>query len=167
VLSRIGPLGLSVLSLLASFVIVLTAGGVLATSSNPAPTPPPTPRPPTPTTVHINIAALQAGRDVDVPEGVEARLHTGAPPPLATATPYSGPATPSAGPATPSSGPATPSSGAATPGGQSATLLCLTLSEQWSLRNPSRVWTRVGEAYCRSVDPRRRPEVTVVLERKR
>ena len=38
-LSRFGPLGLSVLSLLAAFVIVLTAGGVLATSSNPAPTP--------------------------------------------------------------------------------------------------------------------------------
>ena len=67
-LSRFGPLGLSVLSLLAAFVIVLTAGGVLATSSNPAPRPTPT-RAPRPTTVDIDIAALQAGRDVDVPEG--------------------------------------------------------------------------------------------------
>jgi hypothetical protein len=142
VLSRFGPLGLSVLSLLAAFVIVLTAGGVLATSGNPAP-PAPTPtRAPRPTTLSINIAALQAGRDVDVPEGVKPSLRTGA------------------------SG-ATATSGPEMSGERSATLLCLTLSDQWSLPSRSRVWTRSGMAYCRSIDPQRQSEVTVVLESKR
>ncbi len=138
-LSRFGPLGLSVLSLLAAFVIVLTAGGVLATSSNPAPTPT---RVPKLTTVDIDIAALQAGGDVDAPEGVKAGLPAAAPPPLAT------------GSATATSGPGM---------SQPATRLCLTLSDRWSLRDPSRVWTKDGKAYCRSIDPQR-PEVTVVLE---
>jgi hypothetical protein len=145
VLSRFGPLGLSVLALLASFVIVLTAGGVLATSSNPAP-PPPTPRAPELTTVEIDIAALQAGRDVDVPQGVTATLRTTTPPPLGTSTATSGPAT---------------------SGGQAVTLLCLTLSDQWSLPRQSRAWTKDGRVYCRSIDPGQQPEVPVVLERTR
>jgi hypothetical protein len=142
VLSRLGPLGLSVLSLLAAFVIVLTAGGVLATSSNPAP-PAPTPtKAPKLTTVDIDIAALQAGGDVDAPEGVKASLPAAAPPPLGTGNP------------TAPSGP-----GMSTP----ATRLCLTLSDRWSLWDPSRVWTKDGMAYCRSIDPQQ-PEITVVLE---
>lgn len=138
-LSRLGPLGLSVLSLLASFVIVLTAGGVLATSGNPAPPAPAPTRAPKPTTVDINIAALQAGRDVDVPEGVKASLRTGAP----------------------------SASGPGMSGDQPATRLCLTLSDQWSLRNPSRNWNKDGTDYCRPIDPQRQPEVSVVLESKR
>ena len=140
-LSRFGPLGLSVLSLIAAFVIVLTAGGVLATSSNPA-TPAPTPtRAPRPTTVTINIAALQAGRDVDVPEGVRPSLRISAPPPLAGATPTSGPGL---------------------SGGQGVALLCLTLSDRWTLWDPSHVWTKDGKAYCRAIDPQQ-PEIKVVL----
>ena len=139
-LSRLGPLGLSVLSLLAAFVIVLTAGGVLATSSNPAP---PTPtKVPKLTTVDIDIAVLQAGGDVDAPEGVKAGLPAAAPPPLGTGNP------------TAPSGPGM---------SQPATRLCLTLSDRWSLWDPSRVWTKDGTAYCRSIDPQQ-PEIKVVLE---
>ena len=138
-LSRLGPLGLSVLSLVAAFVIVLTAGGVLATTSNPAPTPT---RAPKLTTIDIDIAALQAGGDVDAPEGVKAALPAAPPPPLATGNP------------TAPSGPGM---------SQPATRLCLTLSDRWSLWDPSRVWTKDGAAYCRSIDPQQ-PEIKVVLE---
>ena len=133
-LSRLSPLGLSVLALLASFVIVLTAGGVLATTGNQAP-PPPTPAVPKPTPVDIDIAALQAGRDVDVPDGVE---------PTVTPAAVSGPIA-----------------------GESMSRLCLTLSDKWSLRNPSGAWQKDGKAYCRLINPRRQPEITIVLETRR
>ena len=146
-LSRIGPLGLSVLALVASFVIVLTAGGVLATSSNQPPPPPPPTRAPQRTTLALNLAALPpGGGDVEVTRGVRASLRTSEPPPLATATATAGPSTPG--------------------GGQSAALLCLTLSDQWSLPS-SRAWTKDGRTYCRSVDPQRRAEINVVLDRTR
>ena len=122
-----------------AFVIVLTAGGVLATTSKPAPTPT---RAPKLTTIDIDIAALQAGGDVDAPEGVKAGLPAAAPPPLAT-------------------GNLPPRPARVCP--QPATRLCLTLSDRWSLWDPSRVWTKDGKVYCRSIDPQQ-PEIKVVLE---
>jgi hypothetical protein len=147
VLSRFGPLGLSVLALVASFVIVLTAGGVLATSRNQPPPLTPT-KTPQRTTFALNLAALPPdGGDVEVTDGVRVSLRTSAPPPLATAPPTAGPSTPG--------------------GGQSAALLCLTLSDRWSLPSGSRAWTKDGRTYCRSVYPQRSSEINVVLERTR
>lgn len=145
-LSRFGPLGLSVLSLLASFVIVLTAGGVLATTGNQAPSPPtstksPHPKAPDQQSFPVNVAAWPPGQDVPITDGVSARVLPSAPPPPGSATATSG----------------------------SATELCVTLSNKWSLPSQSsdwtkhRAWTKARVQYCRSVDPRQ-PEITIVLE---
>ncbi len=146
-LSRLGPFGLSVLALAASFVIVVTAGGVLAATgigtADQVPTPAPTgtrapASVPTGSDVvpfAVDVADLDGGRTLQPVEGV---------------TFYRGPAS--------------DASGAQMSDGR--VLLCVTLSGAWSLpRSTLRRWTDYHGDRCRPVQPG--VELEVSLERVR
>jgi hypothetical protein len=133
-LSRLGPVGLSVLALAASFVIVVTAGGVLAAAgigtADQAPTPAPTgtraPPPAQPADVFpVDVADLAGGRTLE---------------PVAGVTFYRGPA---------------PDDAAAQMSDDSGrVLLCVRLSDAWSLPRPTlRHWTDHHGDRCRPVQP--------------
>jgi hypothetical protein len=149
-LSRFGPRGLSVLALAASFVIVFTAGGVLAAAGvgtgRQAPTPTPTPptRPPATAPadpnfidVAIDVDDLAGGETLRSVDGVTFRLRT------------------------------VPGAGAEmSGGGVQRTLLCATLPDDWTLPSATlRHWSLYDGDHCRPVQPG--AKIRVRLERVR
>jgi hypothetical protein len=154
-LSRFGPLGLSVLALVASFVIVFTGGLVFATDTSPTHAPSgsatPAPQGQTPAhqaqprtltlTVSFDTGQLQPGDATEIAPGVTLRASRG-PAPATTA------------------GGAVKSSDQPAP---SVTRLCVTVTTAgaWTMSDPGALWHSDGDKRCLDIDRPQRVDITL------